>query len=75
MSSSIARKVGGFFRQAPLSSPEAALLTPRENEILDLLAQGFRNKEIAEKLRQRKHDPYTSITSTKSCTCRTGSKR
>jgi DNA-binding NarL/FixJ family response regulator len=50
MSSSIARKVVASFRQAPVSSPEAALLTPRENEILDLLAQGFRNKEIAEQL-------------------------
>lgn len=50
MSSSIARKVVASFRQAPSTSPETALLTPRENEILDLLAQGFRNKEIAEQL-------------------------
>ena len=50
MSATIARKVVQYFSQTHRASPESALLTPRENEILDLLAEGYRNKEIAEKL-------------------------
>ncbi len=51
MSVSIAKKVVSFFQQqASKPIPESETLTQRENEILDLLAQGFRNKEIAEKL-------------------------
>jgi DNA-binding NarL/FixJ family response regulator len=48
MSASIARKVTAFFQRK--TSPENALLTQRENEILDLLAKGFRNKDIADQL-------------------------
>ncbi len=52
MSSMIARKVVASFRQpAPSAlSSEALQVTSRENEILDLLAKGLRNKEIADKL-------------------------
>jgi len=56
MSGSIARKVVERFQQQLSAqnrtdpSAEASLLTDRENEILDLLAQGIRNKEIADKL-------------------------
>lgn len=50
MSVSIAKKVVSFFQQSHRAVPESELLTARENEILDLLAQGYRNKEIAEKL-------------------------
>ena len=56
MSSSIARKVVARFQRlnsgkALQSEPkEDYSLTTRENEILDLLAQGYRNKELAEKL-------------------------
>lgn len=54
MSSSIARKVVAHFQQVKtIPSVEASTefsLTVRENEILDLLAQGLRNKEIADKL-------------------------
>ena len=47
MSSHIARKiVQSFQRAAPL--PEAQNLSPREVQVLDLLAKGFRYKEIAE---------------------------
>lgn len=50
MSSTIARKVVASFQKHRKVTAEEALLTDRENQILDLLAQGFRNKEIAEKL-------------------------
>jgi DNA-binding NarL/FixJ family response regulator len=48
MSSHIARKIVQSFRQAAAPSPEAQSLTPREVQVLDLLAGGFRYKEIAE---------------------------
>jgi DNA-binding NarL/FixJ family response regulator len=52
MSSSIARKVVNRLQQGPSSDQkkEEFHLTPREDEILDLIAQGFRNKEIADKI-------------------------
>lgn len=51
MSSSIARKVvSRFQKSSSQQKKEEFQLTPREDEILDLIAQGFRNKEIAEKL-------------------------
>lgn len=48
MSATIARKVTAFFQRK--TSPENALLTQRENQILDLLAEGYRNKDIADQL-------------------------
>ncbi|MFI5218704.1 MAG: response regulator [Bacteroidia bacterium] len=50
MSTTIARKVTQYFQAHSQVSPENALLTSRENEILDLLSEGYRNKEIADKL-------------------------
>ncbi len=53
MSREIARKVIGFFKDqaAPADiAPEMRELSPREREILELLAQGFLNKEIADRL-------------------------
>jgi DNA-binding NarL/FixJ family response regulator len=47
MSSTIAKKVVVSFQKQDASAKESPLLTDRENEVLDLLAQGFRNKEIA----------------------------
>ncbi|NOS71910.1 MAG: response regulator transcription factor [Verrucomicrobia bacterium] len=51
MSSSIARKVVQFFRSPHQSSTaELESLSPRELEVLHLLAEGYVNKEIAERL-------------------------
>ncbi len=49
MSSEIARKVLGAFRE-PAPATEAQNLSRREQEVLELLAHGCSNKEIAEKL-------------------------
>ena len=50
MTTHIARKVVlSFQRAAPAASP-TEMLSPREQEVLDCLAQGFLYKEIAEKL-------------------------
>ena len=50
MSASIARKVVQSFQQRKVQADEAELLTTRQWEILNLLDQGFRYKEIADKL-------------------------
>lgn len=50
MTTHIARKVvQSFQRTAPTAAP-TEVLSPREQEVLDCLAQGFLYKEIAEKL-------------------------
>jgi len=48
MTSHIARKVVASFRQTDAASRELAQLTPREQQVLDYLAQGFLYKEIAD---------------------------
>ncbi len=50
MSSGIARRVVETFHRAPLTEADEEPLTEREEEILDLLAQGYRYREIAEQL-------------------------
>jgi len=50
MSSEIARKVLGVFREPAAASTQAQSLSRREQEVLESLAQGCSNKEIAEKL-------------------------
>jgi DNA-binding NarL/FixJ family response regulator len=50
MSSSIARKVIGAFREMIPSKSETENLSKRELEILELLAKGFRYKEVADHL-------------------------
>jgi DNA-binding NarL/FixJ family response regulator len=50
MSASIARKVVQSFQQRKVQADEAEQLTSRQWEILNLLDQGFRYKEIADKL-------------------------
>jgi DNA-binding NarL/FixJ family response regulator len=49
MSSHIARKIVQSFQQPMPAAAEANHLSPRETEVLDLLAKGFLYKEIAEK--------------------------
>jgi len=50
MSSTIARKVIKAFRPVTQQNPDIENLTRREREMLDLLAKGYRYKEIADKL-------------------------
>ena len=46
----VARQVVSHFRSVQAPAPEIATLTPREHEILHLLADGLHYKEIADKL-------------------------
>lgn len=50
MSSQIARMVVQSFHQRGAASSPQQHLTPREAEVLDLFAQGYRTKEVAESL-------------------------
>ncbi len=51
MTPQIARRVVQHFQQAPEPPSELLRLTPREREVLDQLAKGFRYKEIVDNLR------------------------
>lgn len=50
MTSHIARKVVQSFRQSPAAESDAAKLSPREQQVLELLAKGYLYKEIADSL-------------------------
>jgi DNA-binding NarL/FixJ family response regulator len=50
MSSNIARRVVQFFQQSQSEVSEDERLSPREGEVLNLLARGYLYKEIAESL-------------------------
>ena len=50
MSGSIARKVVASFSKLNIIDESVQLLTPRENKILELLATGKMNKEVADEL-------------------------
>jgi len=50
MTSNIARKVVQSYRVTPVAGPDSENLSPREQEVLNLLAQGYLYKEIAERL-------------------------
>ncbi|MDE3068768.1 MAG: response regulator transcription factor, partial [Verrucomicrobiota bacterium] len=50
MTTHIARKVVSSFQRTPAAATSAEALSPREQEVLDCLAQGFLYKEIADKL-------------------------
>ena len=51
MTPQIARRVVQYFRRTADGGSELEKLTPRENDVLDQLAKGFRYKEIVENLR------------------------
>lgn len=50
MSGEIARKVIAHFQKQEATSAEVEKLSAREREVLELVSQGFANKEIADKL-------------------------
>ena len=50
MSSEIARRVVESFRRRAKTRDEAPRLSPREEQVLELLSKGYSNKEIAEQL-------------------------
>jgi DNA-binding NarL/FixJ family response regulator len=50
MSAEIARKVVQYFHKTAVPDPAIQSLTRRETEILNLLAQGYASKEIADRL-------------------------
>ena len=50
MSREIARKVIASFQEPVAVAAEVEELSPREREILELLAEGFPNKQIADRL-------------------------
>lgn len=50
MTSGIARRVAEFFRKRGRARDQMVRLSQREREVLDLLSQGYLNKEIADKL-------------------------
>jgi DNA-binding NarL/FixJ family response regulator len=62
MSSHIARKIVQSFQQpVPAVSAEAQSLSPREAEVLDLLAKGFLYKEIADQMKVTYATVHTHI--------------
>lgn len=50
MSSSIARKIVAHFHQAGAQKSDVGALSPREQQVLDLMAKGASSKEIATQL-------------------------
>ncbi len=50
MTSGIARRVAEYFRKRGDARGRVERLSPRETEVLELLAKGYINKEIADKL-------------------------
>jgi DNA-binding NarL/FixJ family response regulator len=50
MTREIARKVIASFQEPATTAAEVETLSPREQEILELLAKGFPNKEIARRV-------------------------
>jgi DNA-binding NarL/FixJ family response regulator len=50
MSSNIARKVVGYFNKIGDAKSDTSMLTPREEQVLELLAKGMAYKNIADQL-------------------------
>ena len=58
MTSGIARKVIAAFHEPPPADAVTAKLSPREREILELVADGYTSKEVADKLAITKNTIY-----------------
>ena len=61
MSGHIARKIVQSFQQTGMAAAEAQSLSPREAEVLDLLAKGFLYKEIADQMKVTYATVHTHI--------------
>src|SRR6266481_3115015 len=61
MTSNIARKIVQSFRQIPAAVAEGEVLSPREEEVLDMLTQGFLFKEVADRLNISVHTVNTYV--------------
>lgn len=61
MSGHIARKIVQSFQQPVANTPESQSLSPREAEVLDLLAKGFLYKEIADSMKVTYATVHTHI--------------
>jgi len=61
MNSHIARKIVQSFQQSAPSSPDYQNLSPRESQVLDLLAKGFLYKEIADSMKLTYATVHTHI--------------
>jgi len=61
MSSHIARKIVQSFQPPSSADPSSQSLSPREREVLDLLARGFLYKEIADQIKVSYATVHTHI--------------
>ena len=61
MTSNIACKIVQSFRQIPAPAAEGEVLSPREEEVLDMLTQGFLFKEVADRLNISVHTVNTYV--------------
>jgi DNA-binding NarL/FixJ family response regulator len=61
MSGHIARKIVQSFQKPVSTGPEMAALSPRESEVLELLAKGFLYKEIADQMKVSYATVHTHI--------------
>ena len=61
MTSNIARKIVQSFRHVPEPAAAGEVLSPREEEVLDMLTQGFLFKEVADRLNISVHTVNTYV--------------
>jgi DNA-binding NarL/FixJ family response regulator len=61
MNSHIARKIVQSFQKGPAPARDSTALSPRETEVLDLLAKGYLYKEIADTLKLTYATVHTHI--------------
>jgi len=61
MTSNIARKIVQSFRRLPAAAAAGESLSPREEEVLDMLTQGYLFKEVADRLNISVHTVNTYV--------------